>query len=85
MEQYFAAIPKLYGPTYQAFEKESWAFKHDRLAMDHRIENGGQVKTSDIGASAAFVSSNAPLQGLAQLTSWSSFNLRCCNTGSLNQ
>ena len=50
MEQYFAALPEIYGPTYQEFEKESWAFKHDRAAMDGRIEKGGAVKTSDIGA-----------------------------------
>jgi hypothetical protein len=50
MEQYFAALVQIHGPAFQDFEKESWAFKHDRAAMDQRIEKGGQVKTSDIGA-----------------------------------
>lgn len=30
------------------FEKESWAFKHDRIAIEKRMEGGGVVKTSDI-------------------------------------
>jgi len=48
MEQYFATLKdQLEG--YDAFEKESWAFKHDRAAMEKRLEGGGEaVKTADI-------------------------------------
>lgn len=52
-EQYFAALPAMMNPDKQddgwsVFEKESWAFKHDRIAVEARLAGGGQVKTSDI-------------------------------------
>jgi len=47
MEQYFVELSKrLEG--YEDFEKESYAFKHDRMAIEKRVEGGGEVKTSDI-------------------------------------
>ncbi|KWU44570.1 hypothetical protein RHOSPDRAFT_4185, partial [Rhodotorula sp. JG-1b] len=50
LESYFAAIPDLLGREWGwgEFEKESFAFKHDRLDVLKRMENGGEVKTSDI-------------------------------------
>ncbi|BGP52767.1 hypothetical protein JCM8202v2_000324 [Rhodotorula sphaerocarpa] len=50
LESYFAAIPDLLGREWGwgEFEKESYAFKHDRLDVQKRVENGGQVRTSDI-------------------------------------
>ncbi|TDL16880.1 hypothetical protein BD410DRAFT_794891 [Rickenella mellea] len=49
MEQYFETLSKTM-EGYEEFEKESWSFKHDRLNVERRIENGGAavVKTSDI-------------------------------------
>ena len=47
MEQYFYEIKNLL-KGYDDFEKESWSFKHDRLAVERRIENGGEVRTSDV-------------------------------------
>ncbi|TKA50941.1 hypothetical protein B0A53_05722 [Rhodotorula sp. CCFEE 5036] len=48
LESYFAAIPDLLGREWGwgEFEKESFAFKHDRLDVLKRLENGGEVKTS---------------------------------------
>ncbi|KAK9895349.1 hypothetical protein P389DRAFT_205468 [Cystobasidium minutum MCA 4210] len=47
MEQYFIELSKrLEG--YEEFEKESYAFKHDRIGVEKRVENGGEVKTSDV-------------------------------------
>lgn len=48
LESYFAAIPDLLGREWGwgEFEKESFAFKHDRLDVMKRMENGGEVKTS---------------------------------------
>lgn len=48
LESYFAAIPDLLGKEWGwgEFEKESWAFKHDRAAVQKRIEQGGEVKSS---------------------------------------
>ena len=48
MEQYFASLKdQLEG--YDDFEKESWSFKHDRMAMEKRVDGGGEaVKTADI-------------------------------------
>ncbi|KAI5474620.1 prokaryote ATPase domain containing protein [Pseudohyphozyma bogoriensis] len=50
LEAYFAAIPELMGREWGwgEFEKESWAFKHDRLGIERRVEGGGNVRTSDI-------------------------------------
>ncbi|GAA5939236.1 uncharacterized protein JCM15063_004463 [Sporobolomyces koalae] len=50
LESYFAVLPEQMGAEWgwDIFEKESWAFKHDRLEVAKRVENGGQVKTSDI-------------------------------------
>ncbi|POY74716.1 hypothetical protein BMF94_2191 [Rhodotorula taiwanensis] len=50
LESYFAAIPDKLGREWGwgEFEKESFAFKHDRLDVQKRLENGGEVKTSDI-------------------------------------
>ncbi|GAA5984779.1 hypothetical protein JCM10908_003501 [Rhodotorula pacifica] len=50
LEAYFASIPDKLGRDWGwgEFEKESFAFKHDRLDVQKRIENGGEVKTSDI-------------------------------------
>ncbi|GAA6043096.1 hypothetical protein JCM8097_008421 [Rhodosporidiobolus ruineniae] len=50
LESYFASIPDLLGREYGwgEFEKESWAFKHDRLEVQKRLQNGGEVKTSDV-------------------------------------
>ncbi|KAM0752020.1 hypothetical protein T439DRAFT_324111 [Meredithblackwellia eburnea MCA 4105] len=50
MEAYFLTLPELCGEGWgwEEFEMESWAFKHDRLAIEKRIEAGGAVKTSDI-------------------------------------
>lgn len=36
------------GWGWEEFEKEGWSFKHNRLALEKRIESGGAVKTSDI-------------------------------------
>ena len=47
MEQFFASLKNLL-EGYEQFEKESWAFKHDRLAIEKRVDKGGQVKTADI-------------------------------------
>ncbi|CAD6571451.1 MAG: hypothetical protein CYPHOPRED_004441 [Cyphobasidiales sp. Tagirdzhanova-0007] len=47
MEQYFVDLSKRLA-GYQDFEKESFAFKHDRLAIQKRVEGGGEVKTSDV-------------------------------------
>ncbi|GAA5826711.1 hypothetical protein JCM11251_002864 [Rhodosporidiobolus azoricus] len=51
-ESYFAAIPDLLGREFGwgEFEKSSWAFKHARLELQKRLENGGEVKTSDVAA-----------------------------------
>lgn len=48
MEQFFASLKdQLEG--YDVFERESWAFKHSRGAMEKRVQSGGeQVKTADI-------------------------------------
>lgn len=48
MEQFFASLKdELEG--YDDFERESWAFKHSRGAMEKRVANGGEaVKTADI-------------------------------------
>ncbi|GAA5886344.1 hypothetical protein JCM5296_001875 [Sporobolomyces johnsonii] len=50
LESYFAAIPEMLGKEWgwSEFEKESWAFKHDRLEIEKRIKGGGAVKTSDV-------------------------------------
>ncbi|SCZ97069.1 BZ3500_MvSof-1268-A1-R1_Chr4-2g06970 [Microbotryum saponariae] len=50
MEGYFGALPEMMGEEWgwRVFEKESWAFKHDRLAIEDRVSKGGVVKTSDI-------------------------------------
>ncbi|KAK4701989.1 hypothetical protein P7C70_g4237, partial [Phenoliferia sp. Uapishka_3] len=50
MEGYFAVLPEIMGEGWgwEAFEKESWAFKHDRLGIEKRVNAGGVVKTSDI-------------------------------------
>ncbi|SCV69551.1 BQ2448_2571 [Microbotryum intermedium] len=50
MEGYFGALPEMMGEEWGwgVFEKESWAFKHDRLAIEDRVSKGGVVKTSDI-------------------------------------
>ncbi|GAA5973059.1 hypothetical protein JCM11641_000392 [Rhodosporidiobolus odoratus] len=50
LESYFAAIPDLLGKEYGwgEFEKESWAFKHDRIEIQKRLKDGGEVKTSDV-------------------------------------
>ncbi|GAA6060163.1 hypothetical protein JCM10212_005164 [Sporobolomyces blumeae] len=50
LESYFAVIPDQMGKEWgwEEFEKESWAFKHDRLAVEERVKNGGKVATSDI-------------------------------------
>ncbi|GAA6013326.1 hypothetical protein JCM10207_000856 [Rhodosporidiobolus poonsookiae] len=50
LESYFAAIPDLLGREYGwgEFEKESWAFKHDRIEIQKRLKDGGEVKTSDV-------------------------------------
>ncbi|GAA5863072.1 hypothetical protein JCM3774_001412 [Rhodotorula dairenensis] len=50
LESYFAAIPDKLGREWGwgEFEKESFAFKHDRLDVLKRLEKGGEVKTSDI-------------------------------------
>ncbi|GAA5986311.1 hypothetical protein JCM5350_002977 [Sporobolomyces pararoseus] len=50
LESYFAVIPKQMGSEWgwDEFEKESWAFKHDRIEVEKRIENGGEVKTADV-------------------------------------
>jgi hypothetical protein len=45
MEQFFFSLTKV-NEGYENFEKESWAFKHDRLRVEKRLENGGEVKTS---------------------------------------
>ncbi|KAI0325723.1 hypothetical protein GY45DRAFT_1260342 [Cubamyces sp. BRFM 1775] len=60
MEGFFMAIaqdPDM--PGYDVFEKEAWAFKHDRLNVERRLSNAGQssealasslgdIKTSDV-------------------------------------
>ncbi|BGP19629.1 hypothetical protein JCM10213_000086 [Rhodosporidiobolus nylandii] len=50
LESYFASIPDLLGKEFGwgEFEKESWAFKHDRISVEKRVANGGEVKTSDL-------------------------------------
>ncbi|GAA5923611.1 hypothetical protein JCM1841_001300 [Sporobolomyces salmonicolor] len=50
LESYFAAIPDMLGKEWgwSEFEKESWAFKHNRLEIEKRIKGGGAVKTSDV-------------------------------------
>ncbi|GAA5831328.1 hypothetical protein JCM5353_008558 [Sporobolomyces roseus] len=50
LESYFAVIPEQMGKEWgwDEFEIESWAFKHDRAEVVKRVENGGEVKTSDI-------------------------------------
>jgi len=50
LEGWFAALPEIMGTGWgwEEFEKESWAFKHDRLTIERRIDAGGTVKTSDI-------------------------------------
>lgn len=50
LESYFAVIPEQMGSEWgwDEFEKESWAFKHDRLEVEKRVENGGEVKTADV-------------------------------------
>ncbi|KDE03351.1 hypothetical protein MVLG_06158 [Microbotryum lychnidis-dioicae p1A1 Lamole] len=50
MEGYFGALPEMMCAEWGwgVFEKESWAFKHDRLAIEDRVSKGGVVKTSDI-------------------------------------
>ncbi|GAA5920975.1 hypothetical protein JCM3775_004032 [Rhodotorula graminis] len=52
LESYFACIPKLLGEEWgwNEFEKEGWSFKHHRLEVQKRVENGGEVKTSDLAA-----------------------------------
>jgi len=47
MEQYFAEL-KNQLPGYEEFEKESWAFKYDRMSIEKRVEGGGEIKTADI-------------------------------------
>lgn len=50
IESYFEAIPGLMGEGwgYECFHQQSWAFKHDRIDIQKRVDNGGEVKTSDI-------------------------------------
>lgn len=51
MESYFACLPEMMGVEWgwDAFEKESWAFKHDRLAIEKRLQDGaGEIRTADI-------------------------------------
>ena len=50
LEGWFHALPEIMGTGWgwEEFEKESWAFKHDRLTIERRLEAGGAVKTSDI-------------------------------------
>ncbi|GAA5899602.1 hypothetical protein JCM8208_000602 [Rhodotorula glutinis] len=52
LESYFACIPKLLGEEWgwKEFEKEGWSFKHHRLEVQKRVDNGGEVKTSDLAA-----------------------------------
>jgi hypothetical protein len=51
MEQYFDEISRQM-EGYAEFEKEAWSFKHDRLAVERRLndspEGFGRVRTSDI-------------------------------------
>ncbi|GAA5899868.1 uncharacterized protein JCM6883_006015 [Sporobolomyces salmoneus] len=50
LESYFAVIPEQLGAEWgwDEFEKESWAFKHDRLEVEKRVKDGGDVKTADV-------------------------------------
>lgn len=50
MEGYFATLPELMGEEWGwgVFTLESYAFKHFRLAVEKRIQEGGSVKTADI-------------------------------------
>ncbi|EJF61846.1 hypothetical protein DICSQDRAFT_59695 [Dichomitus squalens LYAD-421 SS1] len=60
MEGFFMGIARDQDmPGYEAFEKEAWGFKHDRLNVERRLSNAGQstealssplgeIKTSDI-------------------------------------
>ncbi|KAI5116016.1 hypothetical protein M0805_004387 [Coniferiporia weirii] len=49
MERYFSIISREM-EGYDEFEKDAWAFKHDRLKVEHLIDRNGPdaVKTSDI-------------------------------------
>jgi hypothetical protein len=47
MEQFFFSMTKAI-EGYEEFERESWAFKHDRLQVAKRLDNGGEVKTSGL-------------------------------------
>lgn len=48
--RYFASLKDILGEEWGAgeFEKESWAFKHDRLEIEKRVAGGGHVKTADV-------------------------------------
>lgn len=46
LESYFIAISHMEG--YDVFEQESWAFKHDRGAVEERVKAGGEIKTADV-------------------------------------
>lgn len=50
MEGYFATLPELMGEEWGwgVFTLESYAFKHFRLDVEKRIQDGGTVKTADI-------------------------------------
>ncbi|KZP22205.1 hypothetical protein FIBSPDRAFT_787379 [Athelia psychrophila] len=47
MEQYFAEIARQMD-GYKEFEQEGWSFKHDRIAVEKRLAEGGKARTSDI-------------------------------------
>lgn len=46
LESYFMTISRMEG--YDVFEQESWAFKHDRGAVEERVKAGGEIKTADV-------------------------------------
>ncbi|GEM10776.1 zinc finger, RING-type protein [Rhodotorula toruloides] len=51
LESYFEAIPELMGGKkwgWHEFAKEALAFKYEKQEVAKRVENGGEVKTSDI-------------------------------------
>lgn len=70
LESYFAAIPDKLGREWGwgEFEKESYAFKHDRLDVLKRIDKGGEVKTSvsAVLVSLAFLTGCVTLRTISQ-------------------
>lgn len=59
MESYFASMPDMLGKEWgwDAFEKESYAFKHDKMDVEKRVANGDFVKTADIARLLEFFQS----------------------------